>query len=581
MRNAGIQIRVCALLFALQKRWKIILSLTFIGLIFGLMLSGMTYIQSSLQTYQIKGSLAVNTRRPNGNYLGNYEVPSHNDFNLSIDLVEPVVYVMRSDRTMYQLIESMDTIGIIPADIKNALTITQYNTTQILTMTLTWPTAEEGLAIWNGIVRETNALLPETLQVGNLSIINEPETELLGVGGSSGTTGVFLALLGFAAGVGYAVMELLMHPTLNNVKDVETMFGLENIGIIPHDPQFFKAKNGSLLMRDDAGSSPISQSYATTAYILRNRLGTKEAHHCLYVTSAINREGRTSVAANIALHLSDMEQHTLLIDFDTHNPSLGALFLSNVDYNRSLNAFYRGEINEGEAITTLTGYLDILPMVLEHNAISMDSTIEEMFKGLIEKYDYVIIDAPPVGRESEALSLNQVASSALFVVGYDNATIPDIQSALDKLDKTGIRVVGCVANDVHAVTRFALDNKEDERAKIREKKGRLRKKKRDKEKPFFEKDESDAHEADELIESGRQPEAPKKEKKRRWKKDQRAAREQKPEENTPLRAGGVIRPVSHNLFEDLYEGGKPAKTDPSLLNELTQAPAREEKKDGQ
>ena len=73
-----------------------------------------------------------------------------------------------------------------------------------------------------------------------------------------------------------------------------------------------------------------------------------------------------------------MERNTLLIDFDYRNPMLGSLFLNNLDYNRSLNALYRGEINLTDAITTLTGHLDILPMVMEHNLIYLDSAIIEM-----------------------------------------------------------------------------------------------------------------------------------------------------------------------------------------------------------
>ena len=62
MRNGGIQLRISDLLFAVQKRWKIIVALTFIGGVFGMLLSGMTYVQSSLATYDISGSMAINTR---------------------------------------------------------------------------------------------------------------------------------------------------------------------------------------------------------------------------------------------------------------------------------------------------------------------------------------------------------------------------------------------------------------------------------------------------------------------------------------------------------------------------------------
>ena len=231
------------------------------------------------------------------------------------------------------------------------------------------------------------------------------------------------------------------------------------------------------MTQEDIGSSVAAQNFSAAAYILRNRLGTKEEHHCFYVTSAVLGEGRTTVAANLAIQLSDMEHRVLLIDFDTRNPRLGALFLSSVDYAHSLNALYRGDAAEDEAITTLSGYLDLLPAVLEHNAISVDSTLIELVDRLKQNYEYVILDAPPVGVVSGTLSLNQITNNVLFVVGYDISTMPEIQSSLEKLDKSGTRVLGCVVNNV--VTGGALGMKQtaDDYKKNISKKARAKKQK--------------------------------------------------------------------------------------------------------
>ncbi len=454
MRNSGIQLRISDLLFALQKHWKLILSLTFLGLVFGLLLSGITYVQDSLQMYEISGSVAVTTKALNGNYLGNNTVPTANDYHLAEDMTDAVMFIMKSKDAVNNVINEMGILGVTVSDIKSNLTVTQYNETQILTMRLVWSNAEVGIDIWNTVIQVANEMIPRILQIGTLEVINEPQADPYGTASSDGSVWMALAILGFAAGIGYAVMELLMHPTLTNIKDVETTFGLETLGVIPKDNTYFRKKN-SILVKDDITASEVGQNFATMAYILRNRLNTREKHHCFYVTSSTNREGRTTVAANLAIQLSDMEHKTLLIDFDTHNPSLGSLFLNTVDYANSLNALYRGEINEKEAITTLTGHLDLLPMVLEHNSISMDNTIMELINNLAQQYEYVIIDAPPVGKESETLSLNQVANTVLFVVGYDKATIPEIQSSLEKLDKSGIRVLGCVINEAQAANNFS------------------------------------------------------------------------------------------------------------------------------
>lgn len=449
MRNGGIQIRISDMLFILKKRWKTIAGLTLLGLMFGFLLSGMTYVQTTFQTFEIKGSFAIATTNDEGRYINGTMTATNNDYHLAEDMVDAVRYVILSDKVIDAAVESTrDLVNVTASQIRSNLTVEQYKDTQILEMTLNWGTVMEGQMVWEAVFSAANTAIPEVLMLGQLTRFTpEPAATMVGVGGpGSLKLWVVLALLGFVAGVGVALMELLIHPTINNVRDVETMLGLETIGVIPQNNRFFRSET-SLLSAENA-SSDVVQSYSAAAYILRNRMGTREKHHCFYVTSAGTREGKTTAAANLAVQLSDMEHKTLLIDFNTRNPGLGALFLPEVDYAHSLNALYRGEATVSEAITTLTGNLDLLPTVLEHTPIPMDSTVEELFRQLTEQYEYVIIDAGPVGQLSDTLSLNRVASAVLFVIGYDSATIPDIQASLEKLDKSGTRVVGCIVNGV-------------------------------------------------------------------------------------------------------------------------------------
>ena len=448
MQSMGIQMRISDLLFALQKRWKIIVSLTIVGFVFGMLLSAMSFIQSTYQSYSVEGSFIISSINSKDRFINGYDTMSDGDFHLAQSMVDTVLYMLTSDRLMNEVINDEELLGVPPEQLAQNLRLSQYLDTPVVEMKFTWNNADVGIRIWEDIVLHANELLPETLQLGRLYVVTQPEAIATGMSASRSSLWIILTLLGFMAGVGFAVIEFLMHPTLNNVRDAEALFGLETLGVIPLDQDYLR-RNTSLLA-EDAGNAEIMQDFSAAAYILRNRLGTKEQHHCFYVTSATNREGRTTVAANLAIQLSDMEHSTLLIDFDTHNPNLGAQFLDKVDYSRSLNAVYRGDATLEEAIITLTGHLDLLPMVLEHHPIPMDSTVVDLIEKLKGKYEYVILDAPPVGVHADTLSLNQVASTVVYVVGYDTASLPEIQSSLEKLDKSGIRVLGCVINGVQS-----------------------------------------------------------------------------------------------------------------------------------
>ncbi len=464
MNSGGVQIRVSDMLFALKKRWKMIFSLTVLGLLFGIVIFAMTYVQDSVRSYEVSGSMAISTQNHSeGVYINGSQVANNNDYHLAEDMVDAVIYVLRSDVVLNQVITNQGLLGTTVEELRSGLTITQYQSTQILEMHFTWRTAEEAQSIWQAIIDAANQMIPETLQLGQLAVINPPEAVQSSTAASGRILPVLFMLLGFCAGIGAAIMELILRPTLTNTKDAETMFGLETIGIIPRDDLFFRNRQGSILTAGGPDRANILQNYSAAAYILRNRLSSKEAHHCFYVTSTTTGEGKTSVAANLAIQLADMEHKTLLIDLDTRNPSLGTLFMDKVDYAHSLNALYRGDAIEEDVIAPMTGYLDLLPAVLEHNAIALDGTVTDMIQRLSEKYEYIILDTSPVGEVSEIMGLNRVATNVLYVIAYDSTPLPGIQSSLEKLDKSGIRVLGCVVNAVGSAAKSK--NKKEEKGK--------------------------------------------------------------------------------------------------------------------
>lgn len=461
MNSSGIQLRMGDIVYAIFKRWKLILALTFVGLVFGIMLSGVSYIQGNFSNYEITGSFVIQTKSDEGNFTSyntDYQHPS--DYNFAADVMDSVIYIIKSELTMDRAIQKLKFIGVTPRDISQNLGLTQYNSTPIVELRFTWRSAEEGIRILNMVLDTAQETLQETLDVGALVMINEPIANRTISGTLGGNIWGYTVILGFFAGIGIAVLELLMRPTITNLKDVEVLLGLETIGTIPKDDKYFRKKN-SLLVEDEVRSPGVTQNFSSAAFILRNRLREMPAPHCFYVTSATAGEGRTTVAANLAIQLSDMEQKVLLIDMDMRNPILGKLFLNHVDYDRSLNALYRGQATKEDSIFTLTGYLDILPAVMERQPLPIDGSIVELLKEISKEYDYVIMDSSPVGQISETLSLNAVADTVLFVLKYDSAPIPDIQSALEKLDKSGIRVIGCVINGAQSGSRVAMGEEEE------------------------------------------------------------------------------------------------------------------------
>lgn len=464
MRNNGIHIRIADILYGIIKHRLLIIGMTVAGLLVGVVLSGISYLQGEMsKEYLVTSAFSVNTQTDNGLFTSGYDFPSINDIDMATDLADTVSYVLKSDKMLDEIIDSLGLLGVTTKDIADNLTLTPYEETQIIEMSLYWRSADEGINILTALNNEAPAVLKETLNIGNTAVINQPSAKYL-IGGSVNVVlWGYLALLGFGLSLGIILLELIMRPTLLNVEEIESEYGLEVLCEIADDKAYFEKKNSILV--DDGIGTEVRESFSSAAHIIQNHL-RKPGPHIIYITSTLKNEGKTSILANLAVQLSDLEKKVLLVDLDMKNPHLGGLFLKRVDYEHSLNAFYAGDITKEEAIVPLTGYLDIIPTILERSAIPLDSNLFQVIRKIAEGYDYVLMDTAPVGLTADPMSLNQIASAALFVVQYDNATLQEIKDALERVEKSGVQLLGCVVNGIK-VSKKGVKNPVKERENIK------------------------------------------------------------------------------------------------------------------
>ena len=458
MADERKQLRIGDILFGIKKRLLMIGVLTVIGLCAGIALSLVSYLRGEMsKQYMITASIAVTSQNANGMFTANSRDPDANDVYLAENMVDAVIYVIRSDRTLNAAVEKLDLIGVSTRDIYNNLHVSQYNETQIVELNLYWRSAQEGISILTAITQVMPDILINTLKIGSVSVINNPTSKYLIGGSLNASMWVYMALLGAMLGTGIAVLELLIRPTLLNTRDVEDQFGLDLLGEIPERKTFFRKKRNLFLRFEDEDFDPaVMDNYAATAHILQKRFEAMD-HPCVYVTSATQGEGKTTVTAYLAVELAELGMKVLLVDMDTRNPRLGGLFLNKVEYGHSLNALYKGDSDIEEAITHLTGMLDILPTVLERKAIPLDDAMCDLIQQLRSSYDVVLIDTAPVGQVADTMGLNRIADVAVFVIRFDGAGMGRIRESCERIDKTGVPIIGCIVNGIKTLRRSEQD----------------------------------------------------------------------------------------------------------------------------
>ncbi len=174
----------------------------------------------------------------------------------------------------------------------------------------------------------------------------------------------------------------------------------------------------------------------------------KDGVRTIMITSAVEAEGKTTTAANIALTLSHSHQRrVLLIDADLRRPSLHTVFQ---EANRDgLGDYLRdfGPRRKKPEIHQISPTLSLLTAG-RPTQDPMSALVSQEMKDLVdeaaEHFDWVIIDTPPVALLSDANLLAGMIDGAILVVRANSTAYPLVQRAQASIGSQ--RILGVVLN---------------------------------------------------------------------------------------------------------------------------------------
>ncbi|MCQ2532637.1 MAG: AAA family ATPase [Saccharofermentans sp.] len=437
-------IRLDDILYIVFKHRKTMIGMGVIGLLVGILISFAFYVKGLTKVeYYITASIAVTSTNENGMFSANSADPNAADIHLAEDMTDSVIYVCKTDLTLNAASEKLQLIGVTADDIRPKLSLSQYESTQIIEMTLVWDNPDEGMMILNAITDVVPDILISTLKLGDVTIVNPPKVKTSTLSFINMRMIAICTLLGLFMSAGYYLVKFFIHPTYLHSEDIVNNYNLEILGEIPGDNSYFSNKINSYSAKD---FSAIQEYFAACAHVLIYKMQDTD-NACVYITSSAPKEGKTSITANLAYALADMDYSVLLLDMDVRNPSLSSKFDFNKDDKHSLNAVYRGEIEIEDALVSINSNLSLLPTRLEDELLKIDNKVIDIINSVKTKYDFVIIDTAPVGQVSDSMSLNKVADCAIFVVRQDQVWMNTVTESISRLRKSGIELLGSIMND--------------------------------------------------------------------------------------------------------------------------------------
>jgi capsular exopolysaccharide synthesis family protein len=165
------------------------------------------------------------------------------------------------------------------------------------------------------------------------------------------------------------------------------------------------------------------------------------------VTSAVPREGKTLTVINLALTLSESyARRVLLIDADLRKPSIHEVL--GIPNDRGLSDLLRSDRPELHAIS-VSPRLSVLPSgsVNDNPLAGLASARMRAFvEDMATRFDWVLLDAPPVGLLPDAQLLGRVAQAAVLVIRAGSTPYPVVDRAITELGRDCI--IGTVLNGV-------------------------------------------------------------------------------------------------------------------------------------
>jgi capsular exopolysaccharide synthesis family protein len=169
------------------------------------------------------------------------------------------------------------------------------------------------------------------------------------------------------------------------------------------------------------------------------------------LTSAQPGEGKTLVAANLAVAFAQEGRKTILVDGDLRRPSMHRFFgLPNRVGFTSLILDETMALEAALQDTDVPG-LQLLPSgPLPPNPLDLLSSrrASQLFAELKRRCSALVIDSPPVLSVTDALLLAQNADAALLVVAARRTRKDVILRALQTLKRSGVDIIGAVLNMV-------------------------------------------------------------------------------------------------------------------------------------
>jgi polysaccharide biosynthesis transport protein len=250
-------------------------------------------------------------------------------------------------------------------------------------------------------------------------------------------------LLGLALGIAVAVFRETLDTTIKRIDDLQRITGAGALGMIAFDSD---ASKHPLITAIDPASTR-SESFRT----LRTNLQFVDIDRpprTVVITSAVAGEGKSTTACNLAITLAQAGIRVVLVESDLRRPKI-AEYLG-VEGSVGLTSVLIGRAGLDDALQTWgrcgLAVLASGPIPPNPSELLGSGHMVALLRQLQQRFDVVIIDAPPLLPVTDAAVLSRICDGAVLVVRYGKTRREQLERTAQALRTVDARILGTVMN---------------------------------------------------------------------------------------------------------------------------------------
>jgi len=382
-------------------------------------------------------------------YAAKPDLPMFKDIDRQIDAAKKVLQenIESSKQNLYKDIEDVKTeIREVEKDVRKL----PANQQGLLKIERRFDISQQTYDLF--LAKRNEAKLIKASNVSDIIIIDEAKDVGGGkIGPNNKLNYVMAIIFGLGLPLIYIFFIVLLDNRINTPEDIERLTQIPIIGVVG------KSKKGNKAILEQP-NSVISESFRNMRTSLQFIFKNNNIKGCktILVTSSFSGEGKTFNAINLASVLSIGGKKTVVVGLDLRKPKVHEDF--DIDKNIGVSTFISGQ-QSYEDIIQSSGYDDfdiITAGTIPPNPSEMliGNAMEELMKKLRKDYEYVILDTPPIGLVSDALTLMKYADATLYII-RQNYTKKDMLNLINNKKRKGeVKNVNLVFNYYKAKQKY-------------------------------------------------------------------------------------------------------------------------------